>query len=349
MTPTSSRPERTASRALPTACGRPAEVGRETSTSVQPFRPCGHSISARLAERRGAVVVCRVWVGTVAAGPVVGTLSVVATVGSGAVSPTTVVLAALLASLVHQIAPAEAITATTRARSEGQTQSPGYQRRRRCQPLASAGTTPPPRTRSPHSRQYSWSGSTVAPQRGQVVSVGLASPVRRRLPPRRRRRARRQAPCLREPPASLPRASRSCCKTARRPEAARRNGRTRRPVAARPGGRSSGRSARPTGSARRIRSGGPELVAAREKRVDLVDAVVERGKRPASVGHELDAELVEPEHLVDDPAEVAHELLALTLEGATLALQRAGRGCAARSNRRAGTAEGPKPCHRRRI
>jgi hypothetical protein len=42
-----------------------------------------------------------------------------------------------------------------------------------------------------------------------------------------------------------------------------------------------------------------------EERVDLVDAVVERGESPAALGHQLDAKSVETEHLVDDPAEVA--------------------------------------------
>ena len=93
-------------------------------------------------------------VGTVGDGAVAGAV-VVATVGSGAVSPTTVVLAALLASRVHQIAPAAETTATTRARRDGQTQSPGYQPTRRRQPVASAGTTPGLWILCPQSTQYS--------------------------------------------------------------------------------------------------------------------------------------------------------------------------------------------------
>src|SRR5918999_1443360 len=106
MTPTCGRPDRRASRALVIAESRPDEVGSETRTSVQPLLPRGHSIRVRrVAWRRRGAVVPVVRVGTVGAAPVVGAIAVVATVGSGAVSPTTVVAAALLASRVHQIAP----------------------------------------------------------------------------------------------------------------------------------------------------------------------------------------------------------------------------------------------------
>ena len=55
---------------------------------------------------------------------------------------------------------AVATTATTRKRSAGHTQSPGYHGTRRCQAAASTPTGPRlTGRRSPHSRQYSWSGS----------------------------------------------------------------------------------------------------------------------------------------------------------------------------------------------
>jgi hypothetical protein len=72
-----------------------ADVGDEASTSVQPLRPRGHSISRRGAGVRGAVLVRAVAVGVVGAvgavvGPIVSTV-----VGSCDVSPTRVSLAAL--------------------------------------------------------------------------------------------------------------------------------------------------------------------------------------------------------------------------------------------------------------
>src|SRR4051812_47145724 len=94
-----------------------------------------------------------------------------------------------------------ASAATRSASSEGQTQSPGYQPKRRRHPWLSRGTSPVASTgsRNPHSRQYSWLGSYGVPQRGQSTlllpavrldrlgadrrGVGLGNPVsvRRRL------------------------------------------------------------------------------------------------------------------------------------------------------------------------
>jgi len=57
-------------------------------------------------------------------------------------------------------ATAVAAAAMTRKRRAGQIQSPGYHRRRRCQPEARTPTRPRfTGRRAPHSRQYSCSGS----------------------------------------------------------------------------------------------------------------------------------------------------------------------------------------------
>ena len=216
MAPTSSRPADRLSRSADglRPAGRRGHGDEDDRPAVSALRPFDQGSPG--GGRRGAVVVCRVWVGTVAAGRSSRTTSVVGTVGSGAVSPITVVLAALLASLVHQIAPAEAITATTRARSEGQTQSPGYQRRRRCQPLAASGR---PRRRARAARTR---GSTPGGTRRLRRSAGRSCRSGSRLPSaggrqRRRRRAHRPAPCPRVARTPARQASRSCCRTARRP------------------------------------------------------------------------------------------------------------------------------------
>src|SRR5215210_7373899 len=127
-------------------------------TSVHPLRPFGHSIRRRRVERGAVLVVRVVAVGTVAAEGEVDVGAVAPVVGSGDVSPTSVSLAALPASRVQTIAAAVAAIAIRSASSEGQIQSPGYQRTRRRQPSASAGTSPGVWSRKPHSRQYSCRG-----------------------------------------------------------------------------------------------------------------------------------------------------------------------------------------------
>ena len=105
-----------------------------------------------------------------------------AVVGSGAVwvccrlvaggeVATTVWSFALERSVSHSAEAAPAAAATTRASSDGQIQSPGYQPSRLRQAEPSLATSPlRAGSREPHSRQYSWPGLEGVPQRGQRSS-----------------------------------------------------------------------------------------------------------------------------------------------------------------------------------
>src|SRR5580765_889847 len=163
-------PRRAACFASPSAPARPFVAGTESRTIVQPARPAGHAISAAFGLGLGTVGVVLV--------PVVAV--VVAVVGgSGAVSADvvvvgpafvrTIVFPAELESSASQSAEATpATTATTSASSVGQTQSPGYQPTRRRQRAPSLALRPGlAGSRSPHSRQYSWSSAYEVLQRGQ--------------------------------------------------------------------------------------------------------------------------------------------------------------------------------------
>src|SRR5712691_11600659 len=178
MPPTALSPFRFASRARARAAARPPAAGRDRSTSVYPLWPAGQTARAfgfgaggtfvgpvagsPGAVGRGPFVI----VGGGAVGRFAG-LEVGATVPSVAPGPTVtgVAVAASVGSLFSRAefaatAAPVAITVSTRKKRTGQIQSPGYQASRRCQALASTPTTPRfTGSRSPHSMQYSWSGS----------------------------------------------------------------------------------------------------------------------------------------------------------------------------------------------
>ena len=328
MTPTSSRPARSASRALPTACGaagRGGEGDEDERPAVPALRPFDQGSPARKDARRGRR---RAVSGSARSQPAqsCGTLSVVGTVGSGAVSPTTVVLAALLASLVHQIAACRSDHRDDESQKRGPDPVAGIPaqaplpaaRERRDDPAAAhalpaleavllegldrcaaaragrvgrAHESRPPAAATASASTGSPSGSVSSGSSG-VSSTGVPQLLQNRTSAGSGAPQRAHATTGRGP-AGRPQFWQKCA-----PHGIGAPHSQRRPASRRGG----------------------------EERVDLVDAVVERGERPAALGHELDAEPVEPEHLVDDPAEVAHELLALTDEGAALALERAGRG-----------------------
>src|SRR5947209_8447081 len=161
---------------------------------------------------------------------------------------------------------AVATMATTRKRSAGHTQSPGYQGTPRCQAAASTPTGPRlAGRRSAHSRQYSWSGSYATPQRAQYCGSFGAVPLigsrpagrtgRRSGRPRRLRRRTRSAR-----PAARVRARprrRSACPAPRAGPRAPRAGCTARAGA--PAG--TGRGGTSPASARRDRGAGLRATA----------------------------------------------------------------------------------------
>src|SRR5207302_10389340 len=137
-------------------------------TTVWPLLPAGHSASAPgigFGFGAGVVLVGPETVGSGAVGSVpvatVGTVPLAAPGPRVTLFPVaTTVFEPLDRCEPSTTATTVATTATPRKPSAGHIQSPGYHGIRRCQ--ADARTPTRPRltgSRSPHSRQYSWSGS----------------------------------------------------------------------------------------------------------------------------------------------------------------------------------------------